>query len=124
MGNRFLPPITGRMRIWGHIIWGEWRKWVIIVYVAVGLYDTIQTQLFPDANIPIIAHLLPQWPWWAWTLIGLVVLLIMILEGTYRKISKLERANKPGEQKTLGLGKEPMQLHPKRHDPRYGTWKE
>lgn len=68
-----------------------WRPGVAVVY---GVYTVLAIgQFFRDEIFSAdqqkwrLLRFLPTWPLWGWMLLGLVILLIVILEGSYRVVA-------------------------------------
>ncbi len=58
------------------------------VYLAIGLFSIVRVEFLPQENIPPIVEFFPRWPWWVWALIGMGILCVATLEGTYRLIQQ------------------------------------
>ena len=86
MGYRLLHSITERIHIWRNIVFRGWWKLVWSIYVVVGLFAVVRAEILPQENIPPVVELLPSWPWWAWALMGMGILCVAMLEGSYRLI--------------------------------------
>ncbi len=56
----------------------------MIVVAVVSAYDLIVAQGFPDSDWPTVSSWLPTWDWWAWVILILALLLIAVVEGSYR----------------------------------------
>jgi len=56
------------------------------IYLVVGIFSIVRVEFMHEANIPPIVELLPRWSWWVWALIGMGILCIATLEGSYRLI--------------------------------------
>lgn len=56
----------------------------MIVTGGVSSYDLIVSQGFPNSDWPTVSSWLPTWDWYAWVILILVLVLIAIVEGSYR----------------------------------------
>lgn len=56
----------------------------MIVVAVVSAYDLIVAQGFPNSDWPTVSGWLPTWGWWAWVILILALVLIAVVEGSYR----------------------------------------
>ncbi|OGO29860.1 MAG: hypothetical protein A2Z29_05505 [Chloroflexi bacterium RBG_16_56_11] len=77
--------IITALKIWLGII----RNGTLIVPLGItwgliGAYDLVSNQFFND-KWPKISNVLPDWGWQSWAIMGLLFLLAISVQGTYKK---------------------------------------
>ena len=56
----------------------------MIIVTLVSAYDLIVSQGFPNSDWPTVSSWVPTWDWWAWVILILALVLIAVVEGSYR----------------------------------------
>jgi hypothetical protein len=81
--------IINACKIWFTVInLAKLTKYLGIIWILIGIYDLITSQFIKE-KVPKIVDILPDWGWQYWIIIALTLLLIITIEGLYRKdISK------------------------------------
>ena len=72
----------GRLRIWKEVVWRPWLWVLSSAYAVLGFYQTVEW--LTGWRLP---NILPAFPWWLWALVGLVLFIMVILEGAYRSVA-------------------------------------
>ena len=81
------PDLRSRLGFWWSALRASRFGWVVGLVTALGVYDLFVAQfLSPEdaAEWPRVANVIPLSPW-TWEVVLLVLLLIAVLEGTYRR---------------------------------------
>lgn len=82
-----------RLSFWRRIIFRP--VWLVVVAIS-GLltaWSTVQAQFFPESwqdNLPRALDVISDRPWYVWAIVGLLVLLLITLEGAYRVVGRLD----------------------------------
>ena len=80
-------------KVWWIVIrQGKLLKYLGIIWVIVGAYDLISNQLIKEKSFKI-SDVLPDWDWKYWVIFALFLLLIITIEGIYRKENTIARGN-------------------------------
>lgn len=73
-----------------------WVKWPLLAYGALGLYDTVVSQLLPaelGRKAPNLYRLLEMtsgiMPWWAWLTLGGILVFVVTIEYAYQQKNEL-----------------------------------
>ena len=91
MLRRWIPrPVTRRIRNSWLVLWQPSRLAVVAVLALIGLYDTLQAQVFVKHDLPTLWDTLPGWEWSIWLAVILGAVLLVSLEGAHRKIVATE----------------------------------
>jgi hypothetical protein len=69
---------------------GKLTKYLGIIWILIGIYDIITDQFIKE-KAPKIIDYFPDWEWQYWIIIALLLLLVITIEGIYRReIGKAE----------------------------------
>ena len=79
--------LANRFRVWRAVMGRSRLRAISVVGVMLGLYDTIVAQLLPDEGFPVIADFIPGFPLWGWGTMIMAIVLMAVLEGSYRVVS-------------------------------------
>jgi hypothetical protein len=79
-----------RLDHWRSILWGPLLKILGVAYTILGLASFIRGEFLPTRGGPLIGFI-PTWPFTTWLMIGLGLVLVVVLEGSYRVVSGVER---------------------------------
>lgn len=81
--------IVRRWRHWKSVLWGPPLKVSGTIFTLVSVLSLIRAETTwipkPYRDLPIVKWL-PSWPWTTWAIIGLGLLLVTTLEGSFRLI--------------------------------------
>ena len=81
------------LKIWLNVIWhGRLIKPLGIIWILIGAYDLISSQFLGNKLLKI-SDLLPNWAWQYQVIIMLFLLLIITIEGIYKKESSRAQGN-------------------------------
>jgi len=80
--SKFALQFKDRFNIFGKILWGKWRRLIIIFLPIVTVLGIIQSQIPTNSPFSKYAYL-PQLEWFLWVIIGLGLFLVLTLEGAY-----------------------------------------
>jgi hypothetical protein len=82
--------IKGRLRHWKAVLWGPLLKILGSLYAILGLASLVRGEFFPDKGGPLIGFI-PAWTSATWLALGLTLIVIVTLEGSYRVVSAMTR---------------------------------
>jgi hypothetical protein len=83
----------------------------MIIWAIIGAYDTLAAQIVPHWKLPSISQAFGGWPSEWWLVGGLALLVLFILEGSYRTITKI-RTEHSKEINTLKQAKPLLVIKP------------
>jgi hypothetical protein len=75
-----------RLSIWKEVVWRPWLWVLSSAYAVLGFYQT--AEWLTGWRLP---NILPAFPGWLWALVGLVLFIMVILEGAYRSVCDRDR---------------------------------
>lgn len=74
-----------------------WWYVVVVLWAIIQAYDGLVGQVFPSKwteHTPRVADIIPGWSWQIWLFIGLGSVLVVLFEGTHRRIQSLEQVQR------------------------------
>lgn len=86
--SKFMDGAAARWHFIKFALFGGWR-WVVFVvwsvpYGIVSLYDLAKGQEYVSADVPAVSSIIPLWVTWTWLAIGVLLLVVVTIEGAYR----------------------------------------
>jgi hypothetical protein len=82
--------IRTRLVHWRSILCGPLLEILGVAYAILGLASFVRAEFLPTRGGPLIGFI-PTWPFTTWLIIGLGLVLVVALEGSYRVVSGVER---------------------------------
>ncbi len=82
MTSKFLLQSKDRLNVWKSVVWGKWRRFVLLLITLISILGIIQSQIPTGSSLLKYAYL-PQLDWLLWVIIGLAFLWVITLEGAY-----------------------------------------
>jgi hypothetical protein len=82
---------TSRGRAWKNLVWGRGVIAVALLVLFLSTASWFWDELFPDQARPHLVTIIHWVDWRYWILAGLVAILIMVVEGAFRMVSKTEQ---------------------------------
>ncbi len=96
MFARVASGFAKRAAFWWSSIWTGWARVVVPIFAVIGIWDTVQGQLFPgdwQDKVGQLSSLMPGLPWFIWAILALLFLHVLTVEGSYRSSRGHERDN-------------------------------
>jgi hypothetical protein len=89
--GRVLPVwIVARLKVWRLVVWRPWVGVVTAVYTLSGVADFVRDKLLPAPwhKAWDKYYVLPNLSWQTWVIVGLMLSVLFVLEGSYQVVSK------------------------------------
>jgi len=81
---------AGRLKVWRAVLWPSWWWLVLLPYGLVQMLQTFRSELSETVQRRLmLAHILPGWPWYGWMIGWLLLLIGLILVGSFRVVRSL-----------------------------------
>lgn len=82
-----MGPIRARLRHWKAVLWRPFLAFLGVPWAVLSIYSLIRSEFFPAFNHPAIDWV-PKWSAATWAVLGLAILLLVTLEGSYRLVGR------------------------------------